>query len=226
MYHDVHDVLESLPLFGALPAETRRQLVLAGSIRTYETGATLFVSGSEPEGVLIVLDGTIRVVRSHSGRQQVVHSETRGGTLAEVPFFSGGTLPATAVAAEPSRCLVLHADALRRLIAADGALATLFLRRLAQRVRVLVDRLDRVAGQHVLARVAGFIRARTLHTNTDVISLGMSQAALAEELGTAREVVVRALAQLRADGIVESIGRGRFRVTDADRLRAVAETWA
>jgi DNA-binding FadR family transcriptional regulator len=47
----------------------------------------------------------------------------------------------------------------------------------------------------------------------------MTQAALAEELGTVREVAVRALRALRRAGLVEAAGRGRLRVINRTGLR-------
>jgi DNA-binding transcriptional regulator YhcF (GntR family) len=45
---------------------------------------------------------------------------------------------------------------------------------------------------------------------------------LAEELGTVRELVVRALAQLRDAGLVASAGRGRYVVRDLAALTDLA----
>ncbi len=42
------------------------------------------------------------------------------------------------------------------------------------------------------------------------------QAALAEELGTVREVLVRSLRELRESGLIVPAGRGRWSVADRD----------
>jgi biotin operon repressor len=49
----------------------------------------------------------------------------------------------------------------------------------------------------------------------------MTQHALAEELGTVREVVARELRQLRREGVLVGVGRSRYRAPDLDRLRAL-----
>ena len=53
-------------------------------------------------------------------------------------------------------------------------------------------------------------------------SLGMTQSALAEELGTVREVVVRALRGIRKLGAIESDGGGKYRVADLATLNELA----
>jgi CRP-like cAMP-binding protein len=51
--------------------------------------------------------------------------------------------------------------------------------------------------------------------------IAITQASLAEERGTVREVVVRALRQLRERRIIESAGRGKIAVIDPAALRAM-----
>ena len=214
--------LDAMQLFAGLSTETRRRLVDAAVERTFPAGATLFRAGTEPTGIYLVLSGRVRVIRSRDGRQYVVHTEQRGGTLAEVPFFEGGLLPATAVAAERTRCLILDGHALRSAMHDDPAVAWLFLRRLSARVRELVERLDRVSSQSVPARLAAFLLARSSSAGAVSFTLGMTQAELAEELGTVREVIVRGLARLRRAGVIGTAGRGRYVVKDAHALQRMA----
>jgi CRP/FNR family transcriptional regulator len=214
--------LDSLPLFAGLAAETRRRLIEGSVARTYAAGATLFRAGTEAAGVYVVLSGRVRVIRAREGRQYVVHTEGPGGTLAEVPFFEGGLLPATAVAIEPSRCLVLAREALRGAMRDDPAVAWLFLQRLSGRVRELVDRLDRTATQSIPSRLAAFLLTRGSIDEGKPFGLGMTQAELAEELGTVREVVVRGLARLREADVIAAVGRGRYVIKDRASLSELA----
>lgn len=214
--------LDALPFFSTLRVETRRLLAARGIERHLRKGATLFRAGSEPRGIFVVLAGRIRVVRGHRGRQHVIHSEGPGGTLCEVPFFAGGRVPATALAAEPSRCLTLDRHVLLAAMRQDPALAWLLLRRLSIRVRDLVERLDHVLSRGVATRLAGFLLARS-QAVSGPLTLGVTQAELAEEIGTVREVVVRCLGQLRRAGIIAPAGRGRYVIHDLAALRALAE---
>ena len=82
-------------------------------------------------------------------------------------------------------------------------------RRLALRVRHLVERLDdRV--RSVRSRLAEFLldRVATSRDGTS-ISLGMTQQSLAEDLGTVREVASRELRVLVSSHVIESLGGGR-----------------
>lgn len=211
--------LDDLPLFAELSATTRARLAAGSAVRSFANGATLFRAGDAVTGLYIVLAGRVRVMRTRDGRQSVVHTDGTGGTLAEVPLFAGGGLPATAVAIEETRCLFLPQEVLFAAMRDDPAVAQLFLRRLALRVRQVVDRLDRLSTQSVMGRLAALMVTRAEGASGAPFSLGMTQAEAAEELGTVREVLVRSLGTLRREGVIAFAGRGRFLVTDFAALR-------
>jgi CRP-like cAMP-binding protein len=203
--------------------------------RHFATGEILWSVGDRSEGITLVLEGRIRIVRGSGGRQLVIHSGEPGATLGEVPFFTGGRYPATAIAAEPTRCLFLPEAAVMRAIAVDPALAFFFLKRLSHRIENLVERVDRLTVSSVQTRLAHFIlqryqatinssRSRSKSGKGAVFSLGMTQTALGEELGTVREVVVRALRALRQSGAIESVGDGKYRVVNTSILETLAES--
>jgi CRP/FNR family transcriptional regulator len=171
---------------------------------------------------MIVLSGRVRVVRESAGRGQVVHEEGVGGTLGEVPLFAGGAYPASAVAVENTRCLVLTRAVVLALVREDPRFALALLERLARRVRALVDRLDRLASHRVEARLASFLLGRLATTRgASTMRLGMTQSQLAEELGTVREVVVRELGRLRRRGIIRTHRDGRIAILDRGALEAL-----
>jgi CRP/FNR family transcriptional regulator len=207
-----------LPLFRGLREESLRLLADHGLERSFAAGETIFRAGDTPWGIFVVLDGRVRVVRGEAGRQVVVHTEGVGGTLADVPFFAGGVLPATAIATEPSVCAIFPKEALRAAIAANPDVAFALLGRLALRVRELVGRLDQVSSKSVAARLATYLLRRSGERQSAVVSLGMTQSQLAEELGTVREVVVRELRELRKAGIIEPSRGGGVQILNAPAL--------
>jgi CRP/FNR family transcriptional regulator len=207
-----------LPLFRGLRKDSLRMLAQHGLERSYATGEALFRAGDTPWGVFVVLEGRVRVLRGEAGRQVVVHTEGPGGTLADVPLFAGGVLPATAIAAEPSVCAIFPKEALRAAIASSPDVAFALLGRLAVRVRELVGRLDQISSRSVAARVATYLLRRSSERQSVVLSLGMTQSQLAEELGTVREVIVRELRELRATGIIRPSRGGGVEIVDVARL--------
>jgi CRP/FNR family cyclic AMP-dependent transcriptional regulator len=227
-FHSAHRVIElatlrSAPLVGEFPEAAQRALLSLASVKRYAARQALWRAGAPLDHMAIILEGRVRVVREGGTRQHVVHTESAGGTLGEVPLFAGGTAPATAVALVATRCLILPRRAIEAAIAAEPRVAWLLLARLASRVRGLVERLDRLALDSVTARLAALLLAELEGGGSEGLPKGMTQTALAEELGTVREVVVRAVRGLCERGYVERVGRGRLRVVDARGLREMVE---
>jgi len=219
-----HLLRERVPALGALSDAALRRLADAATERRYAAGAVLFRAGDAPNALLFVLDGAVRVVRDvGGGRTRVLHAEGPGGVLGEIPLFGGGPYPATAVATAPTHCARLDAAALERLLAECPEVARFALRRLAERARVLLARMDDLLAHPVAARVAAVLLARARGARGPDFTLGTSQAALADELGTAREVVVRALAALCAAGAVRRTSRARFAMGSVEILEEIAK---
>jgi CRP-like cAMP-binding protein len=221
-----HDRLKAVSFFTAFPRSALRIIADRAIERRFATGDILFRAGEMAAGLLVVLEGKVRVVRKAGDRAQVVHVERVGGTLGEVPVFSGGGYPATAFAAEPTVCALIGRDVLLAAVKSNPETAFVLLERLGQRVRELVERLDRTALRPVSARLAEYLIARADARHRAVIAIGMTQQQLAEELGTVREVIVRELHALRASGLLRALGGGRFEIVDATALRARAREGA
>jgi CRP-like cAMP-binding protein len=212
--------LDSVPLFQGLAPAARRELAARGVMRDFAADEALWAVGGEPRGVFVVIEGRVRVVASRGGRTHVLHVETGGGTLGEVPFFAGGGYPATAVAECRTRCLVLGRDALHAAMREDPELALRMLGGLAGRVRGLIGRLDAVVGSTVAERLERLLAERSARAGGGAFTLGGSQARVAEELGTTREVLARALRRLREEGRLEPCGRGSYRLPEQGRASA------
>jgi CRP/FNR family transcriptional regulator len=212
---------ESPALAGLSPRVVRR-LAAAAVIRTYQRRAVIFRAGDAPAALHFVLSGRVRVARRVESGSSVLHFEEAGGVLGEIPVFGGGAYPATATAAEAVRCAVLAGATVERLLAEEPECARFALHRIARRARSVLERLDQLSDFSVKARVAGYLLARAEIAGERTLDLGMSQSALAERVGTAREVVVRSLRALCDDGALRRDGRSRFVVLDEQRLRALA----
>jgi CRP/FNR family transcriptional regulator len=213
------DRLKAVPFLASFPRSALRIIADRSVERRFTTGDIIFRAGEAAAGLMVVLEGKVRVMRRAGDRAQIVHVERVGGTLGEVPMFGGGAYPATAVAAEPTVCAVIARDVLVAAVKTNPESAFVLLERMAHRVRELVERLDRTALRPVSARLAEFLIARADARGRATIAIGMTQQQLAEELGTVREVIVRELQALRAAGLVRSLGNGRFDIVDAPALR-------
>jgi len=208
------------PTFARLPAHIRERIAASAISCRFRPRQVVFRAGDVADGLYIVISGRVRVSRETAHHVEMLHSESAGGVLGEIPVFGGGRFPATAVATEPTLCAKLPIEAVERLLREHGDFARFAIARLATRAQSLLQRIDELTSKTITARLAEHLSRRI--TSDGEATLGMSQAALAEELGTAREVVVRALAALVLAKAIRRVGRSRFAVVDRSLLRSIA----
>lgn len=208
--------------FARLSSEARDIIRRGSTTREYGADQALWIAGSVPDGIYVILEGSVRIVRGAGGRQHVVHAEEAGAVIGEVPLFDGGPYPATALARSRTSCLFVPREVLVQAIAADPSLAWTLLRGLSQRIRVLVEGLSSATLRTVRARLAGHLLERSGPEARPVVTLGGSHADIAERLGTVREVVSRELSTLRRGGIVRTAGRRGYEILDRATLEDIA----
>jgi CRP/FNR family transcriptional regulator len=74
----------------------------------FEEGTLIFGAGDVCRELLIVEEGTVKMVKSAlSGRQQLLGIERKGSSLAEVAVFDSGRYPASAEATSSTTLVVL-----------------------------------------------------------------------------------------------------------------------
>ena len=215
---DVATGLATIPYLASLSARERADLAARCHVKLFGKRATVFTEGEPATGLWVVLAGSVRLVRmSARGREQVLHTESAGATLAEVPLFDGGGYVATAVAADEARLLFVPRQTLLALCRRHPSVALGVIAVLARRVRTFAALIEDLALRDVTARLARFILAEARRAGRDVVELTGTRDDVAARLGTVRELISRSLAQLRVAGAITVRGR-RITVIDERRL--------
>jgi len=216
-------LLERVSYFGSLPAAELRRVAARCATRTLHPGEILFEEGQPCRGLFIVAEGSVEVRQtSVRGREQVFHREGPGAALGEGPLFDRGGYIATAIAIGPTRVLFLRRADLLDLCRRHPAVALSILEAMAQRLRRFAEIVSDLAFRAVPERLARHLEilGRSTPPGTE-LDLGLTQAQLAARLGTVRELVARAFAQLERSGIITRT-RTRVVIRDPARLTAVA----
>jgi CRP/FNR family transcriptional regulator, dissimilatory nitrate respiration regulator len=193
-------------------------------VRSLGRGETLFEEGEPCHGLLIVADGRVEIRQiSVRGREQVFHTEGPGAALGEAPLFDGGGYIASAVALVSTRVLFLPRAEVLRLCQRRPAVAVAMLKTLARRVRHFAGIVSDLAFRPVTERLARYLDATIVQPIKPgtFIELPLTQAQLAARLGTVRELIARAFAQLEESGVI-SRDRSRITIRDPARLAALA----
>ncbi len=93
------EILRRVPLFNELCASEISSLSERVSLLRYAASEVIFLEGARCDGLLIVMEGAVRVLKTApSGRHQLLAIERPGSSLGEVSVFDGGPYSATAIA--------------------------------------------------------------------------------------------------------------------------------
>jgi CRP-like cAMP-binding protein len=219
------ELLGRVPYFHSLPLGQLSRLAKCCRPRTLEAGETLFEEGAPCIGLFIIAAGRVEVRQiSLRGREQVFHTEGPGATLGEAPLFDRGGYIASAVALESTRALFLPRADVFELCRRHPAVAFAVLEALARRVRRFAEIVSDLAFRPVAERLARYLETVAAPRPPAAgleLDLKLTHAQLAARLGTVRELVARALAQLERAGVISRVDR-RIVIRDPARLEAFA----
>lgn len=202
------DALDRIPYLRNLPQAERAALAARCTFTSVARGAAVFTEGDAPAGVFLIVSGRIKLLRGSSdGREQVLHEEGPGVTLAEVPVFDGSGYVGSAVAVEDSRVFFVPREPLLEALGRSPGSALAVIHVLAGRVRKLAAVVEDLALRDVTERVAAYLARESARTGSHTIELPPTREELAAHVGTVREQVSRALSDLKAAGVIDVKGR-------------------
>src|ERR1051325_6729833 len=113
---DKISALKKTELFGSLSKVELKSLSEVCVERKLSKDQVLFSAGGESKGLFVIARGSLRAIRENSeGREQVIHIEKAGTTIAEVPVFDDRPYPSTVVAEEDTEVLFISKSDVKRL---------------------------------------------------------------------------------------------------------------
>lgn len=207
----LYPVLAQIP-----PAERAAVLATQAQSARVPAGAVLFEEGAPCRGFPLVLAGCVRVARGAANGRSLELYRVTPGELCVVStscLFGSHPLTAHGEATEATDLVLLSPAGFERWAAFEPFRRYVF-GIFADRLADLMALAEAVAFQRLDQRLAAALLG---HGAT----LKLTHQALADELGTAREIVTRLLRRFELQGWVR-LGRERIELHDAAALRTLA----
>jgi CRP/FNR family transcriptional regulator len=205
---DKVEALRRTPLFSELAQEQLQLLADRAIEHKLSKGEILFLAGDPARGLYVIVEGAVRAYRvGTDGREQVIHVERAGATLAEVPLFDEGAYPSTAAGEEDSIVLLLPKQEVRRSFLANPEIAMTALKVMARRLRNCAALVETLSLHDVDRRLARFLlhelRANgTRSGRTLRMDFPLTHQQVASRIGTVREVASRAFSRLQQGNLI------------------------
>lgn len=210
-------VLALYPSLAGAPAELLDTALAGAQVRTVPAGAVLFDDRHACEAFPMLIEGAIRVSKAApNGRElqlyRVLPGEscviTSGCLLGHADYNARG------VAETDLTLVTMPAAAFSRLIATHEPFREYVFSLFSERLAELMALVESVAFQRLDQRLAALLLGKGKVVAT-------THQALADELGSVREIVSRLLKSFADQGLV-ALGRERIEIRDAAGLRRLA----
>lgn len=180
--------------------------------------ATILFDENQPcQGFPLLLSGRLRVIKSAaSGRELQLYRVVPGESCILTSSCLLGNTPyqARGVTDEAVEVVMLPASIFHSLLARNDAFRQYVFQLFTERLTDMMELVTAVAFQKLDQRLAALLVSRASPLN-------VTHQALADELGSAREMVSRLLKSFAAQGWVR-LGREQIAVTDAVALKRFA----
>ena len=213
---------DQFPGLQRLGPEIMELLTRQSTVIALPEGSRIFGPGQAPESYILLLEGTVRVQQaSEGGREIVLYRVTSGESCALTTACLMGYQDylAEAIAETDVRAVAVPRSTFDALIARSvdfrRFVFTAFSRRVTDLFRIIED----VAFSRLDIRLA----QKLIELAKETGQIAVTQQQLASELGTAREVISRMLAEFQRRGWIAS-ARGSIAIADQNALQRLAQS--
>ncbi|MBD8893561.1 Crp/Fnr family transcriptional regulator [Roseibium litorale] len=183
-------------------------------------GAVLFSPGSACTGWILLEEGSVRVfMTSSTGREIMLYRVSAGEScvLTTSCLLGDELYSATGVTEAATRALLVPAGAVMELIGRSGSFRRTVFQGFGHRIAEILHKMEEAVFHPIDARLAALLLDRA----DEGREVKATQAELAADLGSAREVVSRQLGKWSEQGLLER-ARGSIHLLKTDRLRQIA----
>jgi CRP-like cAMP-binding protein len=189
----------------------------------------LFQRGDAPEGLYIMVAGSVRVIiQDAEGADLTLAKIGMGDLLGELSVLDATPRSATAVAISDGDALYVTAEEFRNWLAAHPDAAWQLLAAMAERLRATDEQLAEIALLRIETRIARRLHQLFTESAGGPPYVGarakLNQVELASTLGATRESINRQLGKLRGAGVLERDGSDLI-LLDPAALEEAAEAF-
>ncbi|CAG0996755.1 Transcriptional regulator SdrP [Burkholderiales bacterium] len=212
----------AFPALALAGRRTLERIARASALRRVGAGTELFGERQPCSGFPLVLSGTIRVAQHYpNGREMQLYRVRPGEScvLSSSCLLGRTQYPASGTAETDVELAVVPPGEFRALIVEEAAFREYVFSLFGDRLASLLSLVEAITYQKLDQRLAALLASRASGDATIVAT----HQALADELGSVREIVTRLLRVFEDRGWVE-LGRERIRVVDARALADLART--
>jgi len=215
------ELLAAVPELRGLEDPAARAVLAASRLVHLPAGTAVFRDGDACRDYMLLVSGSVRIQKvGDSGREIVLYRlhPGQGCVLTTSCLLAGRPYPAEGVAEDEVTALAIPHAAFERGLAESPSFRRFVFSTYSRRLAELITLIEAVAFGRFEVRLAHYL----VHHAPAEGPLRLTHGRLAQELGSAREVVSRQLKDFERRGLVR-LQRGAIVVNDRDALARLAQ---
>ncbi|MCC4241447.1 Crp/Fnr family transcriptional regulator [Thalassospira povalilytica] len=215
------DWIMQFPGLSRLSTEIRQYLTDNSRVIDIPVDTVIFGPGKPPEQLLLLLSGTVRVQKtSETGREIVLYRVHAGEScvLTTACLMAYEDYSAEGIAETGLQAVAIPRDVFDRMVADSPEFRQFVFMAYSRRMTDLFAVVEEIAFRRLDIRLA----QKLIELSSEQQTIQTTHQKLAGELGTAREVISRQLAEFQRRGWIEQ-ARGVIHILDRDQIKALAK---
>jgi CRP/FNR family transcriptional regulator, anaerobic regulatory protein len=199
---------EVLRTLATLDATLADEMMRVGRRVELEAGTELLREGGYVRELPVVLRGLLRVSIGHEDKEMLLYyiQPAESCVMSFSALLEHSPSRVRAVVEQPAEVLLVPETSVRHWLDTNGSFARLMFKLYRERYHDLLHTVDLVAFGDLPARLLEHLQRLARMGGSEWVDV--RHARLAQELGTAREVITRTLRKLEREGLVEQGDRG------------------
>ena len=224
------ELLRAIPMFRRVSPEDRQRILDVARVRHFDRDETVFEEGQPSDFFPLVATGRVKVFRTTpAGKEIILEIFGAGDPLGAVAVYESKPFPASAIALEPTDCLIIQRRDFFGLLESQPSLVRSLLVGLTHRLMELTRRLTELTGGRVETRFARlFLKLGAEMGKNDAsrggvfVAMPLSRQELADLTGTTIETAIRIMSRWNKENVVLT-DRDGFVIVDHETLKSIAD---
>ncbi|MBX7054486.1 MAG: Crp/Fnr family transcriptional regulator [Pyrinomonadaceae bacterium] len=196
-----------------------------GHLRSYNEGAEIFAAG-DPAGYLpIVVSGRVKMVKFlEPGKEVIAGIFGEGEIFAIPPVIDGGNYPATAIAMDQTKLLLIDRVDFLRLMSDYPEFQSGIMTRMCGVMRDQVAMIQTLATSSPEHRIINVLFKLVNGNASDKpVRITLRREDIAKMAGLTTETTIRVIRRIADKGLIK-IDRGKIVIGDVDALKRIVES--
>lgn len=197
----------------------------SGHTKIFKSGEVIFRVDDEPEFLPIVIKGKVKVVRFlEVGKEIILNIFKDGDVFAIPPIYDGKEYPATAIALEETKLLLIYKKEFFELLDSSEKFSAFIISRMSSLMREIASSMENFATASPEIKVSKILLKLAEKENQNgSITINLRRQDIAEMVGLTTETTIRTVKKL-ADKELLKIVHGKILLEDLSALRKFCQS--